>query len=73
MLLFMATGGASAQDSEARWWEVIPGFGHQEKPRRASDEDPRRRAEVLDDLRPDATPLRSDVMIEALEGAVQRY
>ncbi len=72
-LLVMVTGGASAQDSEGRWWEVIPGFGHPEKPRRASDEDPRRRAEVLDDLRPDATPLRSDVMIEALEGAVQRY
>jgi len=38
-----------------------------------SDEDLRARAEVLDDLRPDANPWRSDVMIEALEGAVQRY
>jgi len=73
MLLVMATGRASAQDSGVHWWEVIPGFGHQEKPRRASDEDLRARAEVLDDLRPDANPWRSDVMIEALEGAVQRY
>jgi L,D-transpeptidase YcbB len=69
----IATGRASAQDSGVHWWEVIPGFGHQEKPRRASDEDLRARAEVLDDLRPDANPWRSDVMIEALEGAVQRY
>jgi murein L,D-transpeptidase YcbB/YkuD len=73
MLLVMATGRVSAQDSGVHWWEVIPGFGHQEKPRRASDEDLRARAEVLDDLRPDANPWRSDVMIEALEGAVQRY
>ena len=71
--LVMATGRVSAQDSGVHWWEVIPGFGHQEKPRRASDEDLRARAEVLDDLRPDANPWRSDVMIEALEGAVQRY
>jgi len=73
LLLAMATGSASAQDAGVHWWEVIPGFGHQEKPRRASDEDLRARAEVLDDLRPDANPWRSDVMIEALEGAVQRY
>ena len=73
MLLVMATGRVSAQDSGVHWWEVIPGFGQQEKPRRASDEDLRPRAEVLDDLRPDANPWRSDVMIEALEGAVQRY
>jgi len=73
MLLVIATGRVSAQDSGVHWWEVIPGFGHQEKPRRASDEDLRARAEVLDDLRPDANPWRSDVMIEALEGAVQRY
>jgi hypothetical protein len=43
------------------------------QPRRTSDDDPRRRAEVIDDLRPDATPLRSEVMIEALEAAIQRY
>jgi L,D-transpeptidase YcbB len=74
MLLMLAPGGTSAQDADGRWWEIIPGFGNPDKqPRRASDEDPRRRAEVLDDLRPDATPLRSDVMVEALEVAIQRY
>ena len=74
VVLVMATGGACAQDAEGRWWEVIPGFGRPDsQPRRASDEDPRRRAEVVDDLRPDATPMRSEVMIEALEGAIDRY
>ena len=64
----------SAQEADGRWWEAIPGFGRPEgQPRRTSDEDPRRRPEVIDDLRPDATPLRSDVMIGALEGAIQRY
>src|SRR5262249_50836310 len=43
------------------------------QPRRASDDDPRRRSEVLDDLRADATPWRSDVMIEAMAGALRRY
>ena len=65
---------SSAQGPDGHWWEAIPGFGRPDnQPRRASDEDPRRRAEVLDDLRPDATPLRSEVMIEALEDAIQRY
>jgi len=71
VLLVVAAGAASAQGAEGNWWEAITGSGSQ--PRRTSDEDPRRRAEVLDDLRTDATPLRSDVMIEALEGAIQRY
>jgi L,D-transpeptidase YcbB len=68
-------GAASAQGADGNWWEAIPGFGRPggDQPRRASDEDPRRRAEELDDLRTDATPLRSDVMIEALQEAIQRY
>src|SRR5262245_51920600 len=62
--------GALAQGSEARWWEQIPGFGRAD---RASNEEPRRKPEVIDDLRPDATPLRSEIMLEALEGAIQQY
>ena len=74
LLLAVAAGAASAQGPDGAWWEAIPGFGRPDsQPRRTSDEDPRRRAEVLDDLRTDATPLRSDVMILALEDAVQRY
>ena len=72
--LVAASSTVSAQGVDGRWWETIPGFGRQDyQPRRASDDDPRRRAEVLDDLRPDATPLRSDVMVEAMERAIQRY
>ena len=67
-------GHAAAQEADGRWWEAIPGFGRPEsQPRRTSDEEPRRRAEAIDDLRPDATPLRSDLMIEALEAAIHRY
>ena len=65
-------GTAVAQDG--RWWEAFPGFGGQDRrPRRASDDEGRRRGEAIDDLRPDSTPFRSDIMIEALEGAIQRY
>jgi L,D-transpeptidase YcbB len=74
MVLAVMAQGASAQGSERPWWETIPGFGYpDEQPRRASDDDPRRRPEVLDDLRTDATPWRSDVMIQAMEGAIERY
>jgi murein L,D-transpeptidase YcbB/YkuD len=73
-VLALASGHAVAQEADGRWWEAIPGFGRPDsQPRRTSDEEPRRRAEAIDDLRPDATPLRSDVMIEALEAAIQRY
>ena len=74
MALAVTAGSASAQGAERPWWQVIPGFGQPDgQPRRASDDDPRRRSEVLDDLRTDATPWRSDVMIQAMEGAIERY
>ena len=74
LALTVMASGVSAQGPERPWWETIPGFGHPDsQPRRASDDDPRRRSEVLDDLRPDATPWRSDVMIQAMEGAIERY
>ena len=45
---------ARAQGHDGRWWEAIPGFGQQERqPRRTSDEEPRRRSEAPEDLRPD--------------------
>jgi murein L,D-transpeptidase YcbB/YkuD len=73
-VLALVSGHVVAQEADGRWWEAIPGFGRPEsQPRRTSDEEPRRRAEAIDDLRPDATPLRSDLMIEALEAAIHRY
>src|SRR5262249_53963132 len=62
--------GAGAQ--EAQWWESIPGFGKQGSSYRTTSEE-RRKPEVLNDLRPDATPFRSEAMIGALEGAIARY
>jgi murein L,D-transpeptidase YcbB/YkuD len=73
-IVLWAAGSAHAQGSEARWWEALPGFGHSEA--RADQDvgdDVHHRTEVIDDLRPNATPMRSDIMLEALEGAIQRY
>ncbi len=64
---------ARAQDS---WWEGIqPGPGG---PFNRSDDAspsarPERKPEVLEDIRPDATPWRSEVMLDALAGAIARY
>jgi murein L,D-transpeptidase YcbB/YkuD len=67
------TTSALAQDLD-KWWERIPGFGSpsSSSPQRASNEEPRR-ATVLNDLRPNAVPLRSEEMVEAMEAAIQRY
>ena len=73
-LCVSAMAQARAQGHDGRWWEAIPGFGQQERqPRRTSDEEPRRRSEAPEDLRPDATPFRSEAMIGALEAAIERY
>ncbi|HWB45430.1 MAG TPA: L,D-transpeptidase family protein [Hyphomicrobiaceae bacterium] len=72
--LLLGPAGAGAQD--ARWLKDIPGFGSpvRQFPRVVSGEDPRgRKPEPPNDLRPNSVPLRSQLMIEALEGAIQRY
>ena len=61
---------AFAQDTQ--WWENFPGFGRPEGPRPAANDD-RRRPEALNDLRPDRVPLRSQEMVEAMDGAIRRY
>lgn len=72
-VLVALAAGAPPTQAQENWWEAIPGFGRSDQPRRTSDEDTRRRPEAVDDLRPDATPFRSETMIQALEGAIQRY
>ena len=57
-----------AQQSE-NWLEKI--FGSPAAT--ASTAGERRKPEALNDLRPDATPWRSDAMIEAMENAIRRY
>jgi L,D-transpeptidase YcbB len=44
-------------------------FGNASRP----PPDERKKPEVLDDLRPNAVPYRSEVMVEALEAAIKRY
>ena len=64
---------ATAQTADANWWENIPGFG---TPRYSTDQRaPRaeRAVDPMDDLRADATPWRSDAMVEALERAIEHY
>ena len=75
VLAAVAPGAASAQSGDGRWWEVIPGWGRPNAttPRRASGDDPRRRGEEIDDLRPNATPYRSETMVEAMEDAIGLY
>jgi L,D-transpeptidase YcbB len=70
LIAFLAatTTPASAQE----WWETFPGFKRPDAPRPAVN-DEQRRQEALSDLRTDRVPLRSQEMIEALEGAIQRY
>jgi len=63
---------ASAHAQDGQWWESLPGFGKGLPSYRTSSEEPRK-PEVLNDLRPDRTPFRSEAMIGALQGAIARY
>ena len=57
-----------------RWWESIQGGGATNYGKSTStSEKPERKPEELNDLRPDATPLRSDVMLDAISAAIARY
>jgi murein L,D-transpeptidase YcbB/YkuD len=70
--LLLALPVASAHAQDGQWWESLPGFGKGLPSYRTSSEEPRK-PEVLNDLRPDRTPFRSEAMIGALQGAIARY
>ena len=61
-----APGSAHAQN----WLDGMPGGGDGRKTNTAPVE---RKAEPLNDMRPDSTPWRSDVMLDAIAGAIERY
>jgi murein L,D-transpeptidase YcbB/YkuD len=65
--------GASAAEAQSReaanWWDGL--FDGPTGPRRR--EPPPPKADVVNDLRPDATPWRSDVMLNQMDAAVERY
>ena len=66
-----------AQAAQANWWESITGSGTPDYMGRRSEDRDReraaRQAEPLDDLRPDAMPMRSDEMVAAIEAAIAKY
>lgn len=68
---------AQAQAAQANWWESLTGSGTPDYSGHREEERERQRAarqsEPLDDLRPDAMPMRSDEMITAMEAAIARY
>ncbi len=59
---------ANAQASWAGQQMGSPTFGDGEPEQR-----PERKPEPLNDLRPDATPWRSDVMLDAMSAAIEQY
>jgi murein L,D-transpeptidase YcbB/YkuD len=70
LVVFVAR--AEAQDS-ANWWEGAfqsPGYGESNRREPSARE---RQPEILNDLRPDATPWRSDEMLIAIERAITKY
>jgi murein L,D-transpeptidase YcbB/YkuD len=73
--LALMLAGPGAQAQQGNWWESITGSGTPDYSGRRQQERQRseRQPEVLDDLRPDAMPLRSDEMINALEAAIEKY
>lgn len=60
---------ASAQSGNSDWLEAL--FGR--APQSAPAQNDRRKADVLNDLRPDSTPWRSEEMVEAIGGAIQQF
>ncbi len=68
---------AHAQAAQANWWESLTGSGTPDYSGRRQEDRAReraaRQAEPLDDLRPDAMPMRSDEMIAAMEAAIAKY
>ena len=65
--------GANAQNT-GNWWEQIQGFGvpnYSDKPK--SSDRPTPKPDVLNDLRPDDLPWRSDEMADQIQRAIAKY
>jgi L,D-transpeptidase YcbB len=70
MLLLLLSGPAAAQGN---WWDSLQTGPSDYSNRPRETDRPERKPEVLDDLRTDATPWCSDVMFNAIGGAIERY
>jgi len=67
--LGLSASAVNAQATEAHWWDEIFNNSRSARRRRAQVREP----EGPDDLRPDATPWRSDVMLMQMDEAIARY
>jgi L,D-transpeptidase YcbB len=68
-----ATAVAAATPALAQsnnWWDNVFGNAPQAK---AATAQSAKKPEILNDLRPDSTPWRSDAMLEAIDGAIRRF
>ncbi len=57
--------------ARADWWDQ--NGGTRDSTSHPPVDKPETKAEPLDDIRPDATPWRSDIMLDAMGGAIERY
>lgn len=74
LLALSLTGCSDIANAQGAFWGGpqigAPVFGDDDDATRAR---PERKSEPLQDLRPDATPLRSDVMLDAMAAAIEQY
>ena len=68
-VLGLSASAVNALATEARWWESIFDSTPGGRSRRASEAKP----EQINDLRPDATPWRSDTMLAQMDAVIARY
>jgi L,D-transpeptidase YcbB len=69
--LGLSAMGAWAQAGDATWWETL--FDPPVSSRRQAAPPQQRAPDALADLRPDATPWRSEAMLNAMDQAIARY
>jgi L,D-transpeptidase YcbB len=72
MVATLALSAVSAH-AQSNWWDGIRSGGSDSPVNERSETKPERKPEVLNDLRTDPTPLRSDVMLDALGAAIERF
>lgn len=63
--------GAKAQSSS--WDGLFQGGARDTRPAQTGEDRPEKKPEPLEDLRPDSTPWRSDVMLDAMGAAIEQY
>jgi L,D-transpeptidase YcbB len=68
--LVSASSSVMAQNA-SNWWDTLISGGTNVATQTASADI--KKPEQLNDLRPESTPFRSDVMIEAMDAAIQKY